>query len=120
MQILKLAGSTCQHFIPGVESLPVLGGLSKEMTQETFNCISASVILLIDECFDVVSRDKDELEKLGGRIFDLLLHLLATPQSSVTHLRTLGGKYSSWLLSKASIAHFLTCFSFPTRHCARP
>lgn len=92
MNVLQLASSTCQHFIPGRESLPVLGGLSKEMTQEAFNCISASVILLIDECFDIVSRDKYGIEKLGRCLFDLMLQLLSTPQSSVTHLRTLGGK----------------------------
>ncbi len=96
MHILKLAASTCQHFIPGDESLPVLCGLSKEMTQESFNCVSASAILIIDECFDVVSRDKNKTEKLGVCLFDLLLHLLTIPQSSVTLLRTLGGKLSYW------------------------
>jgi hypothetical protein len=86
-----MAGQSCQHFIVfGEESLPVLGGLSKEIFQEAFNCISASVILIVDECYHVVSRDKDE--QLGGSLFDVLLHLLASPQSSVTHLRTLGSK----------------------------
>jgi hypothetical protein len=85
-----LAGSSCQHFIiSDEESLPVLGGLSKEIAQEAFNCISASVILIV-ECYHDVSRDKDE--RLDGSLFDVLLHLLASPQSSVTHLRTLGSK----------------------------
>jgi hypothetical protein len=60
------------------------------MAQEAFNCISASVILIVDECYHDVSRDKDE--QLGGSLFGVLLHLLASPQSSVTHLRTLGSK----------------------------
>jgi hypothetical protein len=85
-----LAGSSCQHFIiSDEESLPVLGGLLKEIAQEAFNCISASVILIV-ECYHDVSRDKDE--RLDGSLFDVLLHLLASPQSSVTHLRTLGSK----------------------------
>jgi hypothetical protein len=82
-----LAGSTSQNFIvSGDESLPVLGGLSKEIFQEAFNSISASVILIVDECYHVVSRDNDELELLGVSLFGVLLQLLASPQSSVTHL----------------------------------
>ena len=75
VRLLKLASTTCQHFIPGDESLPVF--YPKEMAQESFNTISASVILLIDECFDVVSRDKDELERLGKSVFvsDTIWHL---------------------------------------------
>ena len=68
------------------------------MTQEAFNCLSASVILLIDECFDIVSADEYQIEKLGRSVFDLLLHILSTPQSSVTLLRTLGGKFLELLL----------------------
>jgi len=54
--LLKLAGVTCQHFISIDQSLPVLGGLLKEMAQEASNCISASVILLLDECYPFVAR----------------------------------------------------------------
>lgn len=64
------------------------------MAQEASNCISASVILLLDECYSFVARDGDEVEKFSGSTFDLLLHCLASPQSSVTSLRTLGGKLS--------------------------
>ena len=64
------------------------------MVQEAFNCISASVILLLDECYTFVARDGDGVENFGGSTFDLLLHLLASPQSSVTSLRTLGSKLS--------------------------
>jgi hypothetical protein len=101
--LLKLAGVTCQHFISIDQSLPVLGGLSKEMAQEASNCISASVILLL-ECYPFVARDGHELEKFGGSTFDLLLHCLASPQSSVTSLRTLGGK-----LSLPACLPFRTC-----------
>ena len=73
---------SCQHFVPGDESVPVLGQLSKETTQEAFNGVAASVILLIDECFDIVSKDAHELERLGKSTFDVLLHTLSTPQSS--------------------------------------
>ena len=87
------------------------------MFQEAFNCLSASVILLIDECFDVVSADEHELERLGGSIFDLLLHLLATPQSSVGLLRTLGG--SAHALDKFGARIFLTTVGNQLQHWAR-
>ena len=112
--LLKLAGVTCQHFISIDQSLPVLGGLSKEMAQEASNCISASVILLLDESYPFVARDGHEVvEKFGGSIFDLLLHCLASPQSSVTSLRTLGGK-----LSLPACLSFRSCdLSLPVMIC---
>lgn len=82
VHLLKLASVSCQHFVPGDVSLPVLGDLSKEMTQEAFNGLAASVILLIDECFDIVSEDAHELDRLCESTFDVLLHILSTPQSS--------------------------------------
>lgn len=117
VHLLKLASISCQHFIPGDESILVLGGLSKEMTQEAFNCLSASVILLIDECFDVVAQDKYHLERLGISVFDLLLHLLSTPQSSVTLLRTLGG--SAHALDKFGVPIFLKAVGNQLQHWAR-
>lgn len=72
----------------------MIGGLSKEMTQEAFNCLSATAILLVDECFDVIARDESRLVHFGESLLDLLLLLLSTPQSSVTLLRTLGGTFS--------------------------
>lgn len=92
ISLLKLSSTTCQYFIPGNESFCTLGGLSKEMTQETFNCISATVILLVEECIDYFASNRYEMEKLAKGVFDLLLHVTATPQSSITLLRTLGGK----------------------------
>ena len=122
IHLLKLASCTCQYFIPSDESLPVL--CAKEMTQEAFNCLSASVILLIDECFDVVSKDEYELEKLGRSVFDLLLYILSTPQTSVTLLRTLGGKLfiglfpTLFVYCPALIILVLFRTSLPTRFCA--
>jgi hypothetical protein len=96
IRLLRLTSTTCQFFIPSNESFFILGGLSKEMTQESFNCISATVILLVEECIDHFTANSSELEKLAADVFDLLLHVMATPQSSVTLLRTLGGKNVSY------------------------
>lgn len=90
-----MSSITFQYLIPNVkndELLHIIGGMTKEFIQETFNCLAASVILLIDECFDIISCDDKALESSAAAVFDLLLHMLSSPQSSVTLLRTLGGK----------------------------
>lgn len=91
-----MSSITFQYLIPNFkndELLHIIGGMTKEFIQETFNCLAASVILLIDECFDIFSCDYKALESSAAAVFDLLLHMLSSPQSSVTLLRTLGGKF---------------------------
>ena len=116
-RLLKLASATCQYFIPSTESFFTLGGLSKEMTQETFNCISATVILLVEECIDNFAANSYELEKLAKSVFDLLLHVMSTPQSSVTLLRTLGG--SAHALDKFGASIFLNAVGNDLQHWGR-
>eukprot|EP00985_Skeletonema_marinoi_P013757 scaffold6868_cov120-Skeletonema_marinoi.AAC.2 len=114
---LSLAGTTCQHFIPSNESFFTLGGLSKEMTQETFNCISATVILLVEECIDHFAANIRELERLAKSVFELLLQVMAAPQSSVTLLRTLGG--SAHALDKFGASVFLNAVGNDIQHWGR-
>jgi len=116
-RLLKLAGTTCQYFIPSNASFFILGGLSNEMTQETFNCISATVILVVEECIDNFAANSHELEKLAISVFDLLLHVMATPQSSVTLLRTLGG--SAHALDKFGASVFLNAVGNDLQHWGR-
>ena len=79
------------------------------MVQESFNSLSATIILVVDECLDTVISNDESLTKLGCSIFDVLLHLLATPQSSVTLLRTLGAvahsldKFGARVFSRATL-----------------
>ncbi|KAL7456061.1 hypothetical protein ACHAWC_008790 [Mediolabrus comicus] len=117
ISLLKLSSTTCQYFIPGNESFCTLGGLSKEMTQETFNCISATVILLVEECIDYFASSRYEMEKLAKGVFDLLLHVMATPQSSITLLRTLGG--SAHALDKFGASAFLNAVGNDLQHWGR-
>ena len=48
--------------------------------------------LIVDECVDLGVLGSVKNDQLGRSVFDALLHLLTTPQSSVTLLRTLGGE----------------------------
>ena len=88
-----MANVTLQHLFVSTQNwIGILGGKAKEMSQESFNCLSAAIILVVDECADNIIGNDKKTTHLAKSIFDALLHLLSTPQSSVTLLRTLGGK----------------------------
>lgn len=93
MNLLTVANVTLQHLLLCSDDwFAVIGEKTKEMTQESFNCLAGSIILLVDECVDVVSDSTEKIFQLAKSTFSALLHLLSTPQSSVTLLRTLGGE----------------------------
>jgi hypothetical protein len=79
--------------------------MSSWLLQESFNTICATTILLVEECVNFLSSDPNEQSKLMQGILDLLLHVLTTPQSSVTHLRAVGGALQ--VLSQFGVAGFL-------------
>lgn len=90
-----MANITLQHLLVSTDNwVGILGGKAKEMAQESFNCLSAAIILVVDECVDnmnMIGIDKKTTQSAKST-FNALLHLLCTPQSSVTLLRTLGGE----------------------------
>jgi hypothetical protein len=98
--------------VPSNDWFGVMGGKGAELTQESFNCLSASVILVVDECVNEVIADADKVTQLARSVFGALLHLLTTPQSSVTLLRTLG--------SKCCILHLVSCEYVPSFHTCSP
>jgi hypothetical protein len=59
--------------------------------QESFNTICATTIVVVEECVSPSSTLPKEQKKMIQGILDLLLHVLTTPQSCVTHLRAVGG-----------------------------
>lgn len=81
-----------QHLAVPSDIFGVLGEKTNEMMQESFNCLSASIILVVDECDGNLVTNVDQMNKLAKAVFDALLHMLTTPQSSVTLLRALGGE----------------------------
>jgi len=56
--------------------------------QESFNTICATTIVIVEEALTTTLQEQ---EKVMGGILDLLIHVLTTPQSPVTHLRAVGG-----------------------------
>jgi hypothetical protein len=58
--------------------------------QESYNTICATTNIVVDACVNLVSSYPQEQRKMMQGLLDLLLHILTTPQSSVTHLRAVG------------------------------
>ena len=95
IRLLRICSSTFQGFVnrPRQSSLPsnVDTGLSAWLLQESFNTICATTNAVVEACVDFTSNYPHEKRKVMQGLIDLLLHILTTPQSSVTHLRALGG-----------------------------
>lgn len=95
IRLLRLCSSSFQSFLdlPKHALFPseIDKGLSPWLLQESFNTICAATNTVVEECVHLTSSYPEEQEKIMVGILDLLLHLLTTPQSSVTHLRAVGG-----------------------------
>ena len=65
--------------------------MSPWLLQESFNTICATTNVVVEVCVRLMSSYPDEQRKTMRGILDLLLHVLTTPQSSVTHLRAVAG-----------------------------
>ena len=65
--------------------------MSPWLLQESFNTICATTNVVVEVCVGFMSAYPDEQRKTMCGILDLLLHVLTTPQSSVTHLRAVAG-----------------------------
>jgi len=65
--------------------------MSPWLLQESFNTVCAATNTVVEECVTLTSNYPHEQERMMTGVLDLLLYLLTTPQSSVTHLRAVGG-----------------------------
>jgi hypothetical protein len=64
--------------------------MSSWLLQESFNSICAASIVVVDVCVETMSNFPHDLKKVIQTITELLLQVLTTPQSAVTHLRAVG------------------------------
>jgi len=90
--LLRLCNETMQFFMTTrsfEEARAELPKLSLWLAQESYNTISACIILLINESCRIVTKpmERTSIVKL---ILDLLIYLLCIPHSPVTLLRILG------------------------------
>ena len=85
--------------------------------QESFNTICATTIVVVEECAGPTAASPREQKKIVQGILDLLLHILTTPQSSVTHLRAVGGAIQA--LERFGTAVFLEIAGGSLQHWIR-
>jgi len=121
IRLLRLSASTFQCFFienhdQDLSSI-LLQKFSPWLVQEIFNTICAATNMLVDECVPIMSSVPHEERVMAHGILDLLLHVVATPQSPVTHLRALGG--ASQALDKFGVALFLEAVDESLEHWAR-
>jgi hypothetical protein len=95
IRLLRLGSTTFQSFIDQQRHcmfpLEIDRGISPWLLQESFNTVCATTIQVVDESVSPTSSIPNEQRKMIQGILDLLLHVLTTPQSTVTHLRAVGG-----------------------------
>ena len=121
IRLLRLCTSTFQSFIdlPRNAAFPseIGKGMSPWLLQESFNAICAATNAVVEECVVLTSSFPHEQEKMMTGVLDLLLHVLTTPQSSVTHLRALGGALQA--LEQFGVSFFLEITGASLQHWVR-
>lgn len=124
IDLLKLSCITCQCFIVNSGGVKLVNSNDEKkccinlwLVQESFNTICAAVIILVDECSDIMSSSPNQEKQVAQGIFDLLLLTATIPQSSVTHLRSLGG--ASHAFDKFGAALFVEVVGDDLQHWAR-
>ena len=123
MRLLKLCNGTFQCLIrPQISDSSSNSGLlfdflSPWIVQECFNIVCAATNVIVDECADIIRSTPLEKKKLVSGLVNLLLSVMSTPQSSVTHLRALGG--ASQTIDKFGSALFVECVADHLQHWMR-
>lgn len=113
IKVMKLCTSSFQDFTDRQYS----SRMSAWLMQESFNTISACAIVLVDECFEILSSKPFERQRMTEGVIQLLLSIIAVPLSSVTLLRALGSV--SQVLEKAGAACFLQAVGNNLQHWGR-
>lgn len=95
IRLLCLCTSTFQNFLDFkrdvATSSDIEQSLSPWLLQECFNTICATAIVVIDVCAESMTDCIEEKRKVMHGTLNLLLLIVTSPQSSVTHLRAVGG-----------------------------
>jgi len=89
IRALRLCSSTCQGFIAKCPEDKGSDGRTW-LVQECYNTVCALLIIAVDECAVCLAKAPREQSKLALGVFDVLLHVLSMPLSSVAHQRALG------------------------------
>ena len=117
-KLLKICTLSFQGFI-GLSSSTLFGKIQdiSWLVQEAYNTLCSILILLVDECADILLSDPDERKNMSRSVFDLLLFILTTPQSSITQTRALGG--ACLCIDRFGVSLFIEVVADNMQHWAR-
>ena len=118
IRILKMCTLSFQGFI-GLTSSALYGIVNDVswLVQEAFNTICATIILVVDECSDLMLSNTQGRRAAAQGIFDLILFILTIPQSTITQARGLGAACLS--IDKFGVLIFLETVGDNLQHWAR-
>lgn len=116
IRALRLCSSTCQGFIAKCADDQGAEGRTW-LVQECYNTVCALLIIAVDECAAFLAKAPREQSKLALGVFDVLLHVLSMPLSSVAHQRALGA--ASQALNKFGAALSVEAMGDRLQHWAR-
>jgi hypothetical protein len=94
IRLLRLSAATFQSFVDlKSHTVPPETVITSSpwLLQESFNTLCATTIIVVDVGMKNLGGNPDEKRKMMHGVLDLLLLVLTSPQSSVTHLRAVGG-----------------------------
>lgn len=117
IRALRLCSSTCQGFIAKCPEDNNEAEGRTWLVQECYNTICALSIIAVDECAAFLVKAPREQSKLALGVFDVLLHVLSMPLSSVAHQRALGA--ASQALNKFGAALSVDAMGDRLQHWAR-
>lgn len=116
IRALRLCSSTCQGFIAKCPDDQGAEGRTW-LVQECYNTVCALLIIAVDECAIFLAKTPREQSKLALGVFDVLLHVLSMPLSSVAHQRALGA--ASQALNKFGTVLSVDAMGDKLQHWAR-
>jgi hypothetical protein len=113
IKVLGLCASSFQIFASEVFTPK----MAPWLVQESFNTISAACIVVVDECFGILSLDPLKFQHASESALSLLLKIVSAPLPPVTLLRALGA--TSHMLERIGSMDFLSAAGDDLQHWGR-
>ena len=116
MQFIKVLG-LCASSFQTFASEAFTPMMAPWLLQESFNTISAACIVVVDECFGILSSDPLKFLRASESALSLLLKIVSAPLPPVTLFRALGA--TSHMLEKIGAMSFLSAAGDDLQHWGR-
>ena len=121
VRLLRLCSSTFLNFAENTRNRKSISSfktnLSTWLHQESYNTICATINIVVEEAMVYACSSPDDNKRTSHAILELFLFILTIPQSTVTHLRAMGGALHA--LEQFGVDLFLEVSASSLDHWAR-